>query len=298
MKRNAFYLLLALALGAAAGTALYHQHRAQRQLNAQLQEMSDLLMTDNVEADQFTQNTIKGIHAAVQKNQNQPRELAVEAAAERLEQCTDSVMRTLRARTEELLPATRNVSTLPMLPHPDETKAVTEVLGNETPAYQHLRQQLEALTDTLRVLHPKTQGQLAAPTFEGQTVAVALATCAELESEVRAAEAEVLSHLATRVGARRLSQRCMALVSAESNVVALGELYRARLLLLDVLGPTSMQMHCNGQPVSVDSSSVGQVRFRAPLKPGPATWTGSIHFNQNGRDTTFQIKVPYRVARR
>lgn len=60
--------------------------------------------------------------------------------------------------------------------------------------------------------------------------------------------------------------------------------------------PQALRMRCNGRPVPVDENGLGQVRFQAPWKPGPATWTGSITFVQNGRDTTFKVLVPYRVA--
>ncbi|MFD2717713.1 hypothetical protein ACFST9_03235 [Hymenobacter monticola] len=300
MKRPAFYLVMVLVLGAAIGAVFYRQYRAQRQLNAQLQEMSDLLMSDNAAADKAAEGTVKGINAAVQKNQNQPRERAVLAAAESLDRRADSLVHTLWAHAEKLLLATQNVNGLPTLRHPNETRAVTEQLGNASPAHQHLRQQLQAFDDTLRALHPSAAAHLTTPAFEGQTVALALATCAELESAVRAAEADVLRHLATQVGPTQLRRHPMALAEAESKVVAPGELYRARMLWLEALGPSParLQMRCNGQPVPVGADLVGQVRFVAPQRPGPAVWTASIRFQTMGRDTTFQVRVPYRVARR
>jgi hypothetical protein len=59
-----------------------------------------------------------------------------------------------------------------------------------------------------------------------------------------------------------------------------------------------MQLTCNGRPVPIAPNGTGLVSFRAPTRPGPATWTGTIRLNQYGRDTTFRVTVPYRVARR
>ncbi|UOQ95968.1 hypothetical protein MUN81_11910 [Hymenobacter sp. 5317J-9] len=300
MKRHAVYLLLLLALSGAVGNTLYRQHRAQRQLNAQLLEMSDLLLSENADAEQAAEGTVKSIHAAVQKNQNKPAELAVLAEAENLNIRADSLVHTLRAHTEKLLLATHNPGVLLNLSHANETEAVAQQLGSQHPAYLNLRQQLAALTDTLRKLHPHTTQRLKAPTFEGQTLAVAMATLAELESEVRTAEAIALRHLAAQIGASRMAEGQVALASAESNMVAPGELYRARLIWSKVLKPrpAGLQMRCNGQLIPVGADMIGRVRLVAARRPGPATWTGTIRFNQNGRDTTFQVRVPYRVVRR
>ena len=59
-----------------------------------------------------------------------------------------------------------------------------------------------------------------------------------------------------------------------------------------------MKMVCNGQPVAVGPDGVGHIRFRAPMQPGPAVRTASVRVIQNGRDTVFRVRVPYRVAAR
>ncbi len=41
-----------------------------------------------------------------------------------------------------------------------------------------------------------------------------------------------------------------------------------------------------------------RLRHLYRTRPGPATWTGTIRLNHYGRDTTFRVTVPYRVARR
>jgi len=62
-------------------------------------------------------------------------------------------------------------------------------------------------------------------------------------------------------------------------------------------------MTYNGSPLSVGPDGHGKVEFTA--RPGAfdqagnakANWTGSIRLNQNGRDTTFKVTVPYTVTK-
>ena len=89
------------------------------------------------------------------------------------------------------------------------------------------------------------------------------------------------------------------MATAVSNVVAPGGSYRAQFGLVSYFSAQelTMRMNCNGQPVPTNAQGVGLVSFRAPARPGPAQWTGTIRLQSNGRDTTFKVTVPYRVAR-
>jgi len=115
-----------------------------------------------------------------------------------------------------------------------------------------------------------------------------------------ARQAQILQHIAQATANPYWPTRLVATASAESNVVAPGATYRAELGLVSYYPADKLKMHmtCNGQPVPIGSDGIGQASFRAPTRPGPATWTGAIRLNQNGRDTTFKVTVPYRVARR
>nr|GFB90653.1 hypothetical protein [Tanacetum cinerariifolium] len=63
-------------------------------------------------------------------------------------------------------------------------------------------------------------------------------------------------------------------------------------------------MTYNGSPLAVDpKTNHGKIEFTA--RPGnfdasgnaKANWTGSIRINQNGRDTTFKVTVPYTITK-
>jgi hypothetical protein len=300
MNRVSTLLLLLVVAAGAVGYAFW-QHRAQAQLNAQLYQLDQLLTTDNEDADRRTDGALKGIEAAVVKNQNQPKEVAILKAAQKLNSQADSLTQTLRGLAEALsCPTASNIAANPTLAHLNNGAEAEKLLSPTGAAYRGLHQQLTNYCSALQALNPTATPALAAPRFAGMPVVAALASLSQLESEVRAAELNTLRYLTPKVGAKTLRSHLVALYSAESSTVAPGQTYRAQLFLGSVLGLRYVPMHmqCNGQPVSVDSGSVGQVRFRAPRKPGPAAWTGTIRFATNSRDTTFQVRVPYRVARR
>jgi hypothetical protein len=300
MKRSVFVLVLVgLVVGGAWGMTFYRQHRAQQRLNVQLELLTNVLVNDNDAAGRAADRAVQDIHASVARNQNQPREMALLAAAESLEARTDSVVRTLRRRSEELLIATQNVRLRPTLPHPAETRSVARLLGNGSATQQELRQLLSGYAAALRAIRPGAAFSISEPSFEGLPAVAAFAAFARLENDVLTAEAGALRHLASQVSSTRVKWQLVAMAEAESNTVAPGEMYRARLLLTNALQlPASARVLCNGQPIPVEAGALGRVRLVAPTRPGPAAWTGTISFRTGGgRDTTFRVRVPYRVAR-
>ena len=97
---------------------------------------------------------------------------------------------------------------------------------------------------------------------------------------------------------RELPHHLKIMAVAESNTVAPGEVYRAELVMRKVLVIPGAQLYCDGQPVAVGPDGMGHVSFRAPTRPGRASWLAKMRILVNGRDTTFQRRVVYRVARR
>ncbi|HET9506039.1 MAG TPA: hypothetical protein VFO93_21020, partial [Hymenobacter sp.] len=246
------------------------------------------------------EGTIKSIEAAVIKNNRQPAEVALLRRAEALQTSAKYLISKLRASGDQLRRTTDNKTDRP-LQHPDA--AIGAKWAADAPQQQALARQLAAYANTLH-RYQVTDAQkalLSAPAFaESKPVAEALADLTQLESEILACQTHALQRISQRVGAPRWVSHPLAFATAQANVVAPGDTYRAQLGLIGYLSAkeVKMQMACNGRPVPADSAGVGQVRFRAPTRPGPATWTGTIRLNHNGRDTTFRVTVPYRVARR
>lgn len=83
-------------------------------------------------------------------------------------------------------------------------------------------------------------------------------------------------------------------VVAESETVLEGEVYRAKMMLSDLLDNRAQaRIQVNGQNIPVIGGQ-GIIRLH-PKKPGLHEWTGTLTFKSKGRDTTFAIKKKYWV---
>ena len=284
-------LLFFLLLGAGAWVGLRYYHQ-QSQLQMQLAELTAVLNTENEKIAHNAEYFAKGIEANVASSRNQPADVAVLRRAEEVLRKTKQLTDTLRAAGNRLRLSTGNaVAPLPL-------RRPQALAGA---AHQAIRQHVAACLDTLYRLAPTTTARLAGPVFTEDTPVVeALADLSQLESRALAYQIQALNRLAGMVSNTTLNPHLQVAATAESNTVAPGGTYRARLLVLVSLTPAQapLSMTCNGRPIPVGPAGTGVVRFRAPTHPGPATWTGTIRLNQNGRDSTFQVTVPYRVARR
>lgn len=287
-------LLLALGTGTWVATSYYRQ---QNRLYVQLEQLKEVLATENEAVARQVSYTFQEMQAAVAKNHNLPADVAVLRRAEALQNAVRNLRAMLSACANDLHQAVGTPVASSRLLYP---AAPANPLLSES-HQKALAQQVVAVADTLRRLGPAGSAPLVAPVFGSDIrVAEALAALTQFDSEVLTRQAQALLHLKKFVGTPvLLANRLQAVASAEANVVAPGDTYRAELFLAAHFGPElHMQMACNGRPVAVGPDGVGLVRFRAPLKPGPATWTGTVRINQNGRDTTFVVRVPYRVVRR
>lgn len=299
MSYRPIVLLLGLLAPLAGGTyAGYGYYRQQNQLVTHLQQLTYELATQNTESITTLAGDLRGLKATVMKNRNQPHELLALHRAQALKTRTDVLRDTLRAIGDRLRRATSNPPAPLPLTYPNEARVVARLLGQDTRAQQTLRQQVATCADSLRRLGPADSAPLVAPSFHDTSVAEALAALTQLESTVLARAAQTLRHLGRGLGPAQIPTRMIAAATAESNTVAPGTTYRARLLLIKTLSPSTINMYCNNQPVAIGPDGGGHVRFRAPTRPGPAAWTAAIHLKVNGHDSTFRMRVPYWVAPR
>jgi hypothetical protein len=297
-NRSRDFLLLA-AIMVAAGTYYWMvQHQRRNRLACQLLKTQQVLAKENRQAAVQVEGMVKGIEANVLKNQSQPREVAVLQTCRALQRHTAALLDTLQAYQNLAL---RQAGLRPgQVPGTATGLAsqLVEPVRNPRSADQKLTQYFAAYYALLPT--PQADSlRVAAPRLSQQPIIVALSAIAQAESDLLVAEQQLLRALGRQVGAARLKENLLAVASAEANVVRPGETYRARLYVLKqlVLPAGRLQMRCNGQPVPVDERGIGHVRFRVPNHPGPAAWHGTIRYNLNGRDTTFQLTMPYRVAR-
>jgi hypothetical protein len=286
-------VVIMLALGYAA----WQQNRSQSLLDTQLHELAHVLEQQNSAAVTYAGSLLKSTEAAVVKNQNQARDLSVLRRATALDTAVRTILDSLESVRNRLLRATGNSAGAPSLRHPNETASVAQLLDKDARTRQALQQQLATCVDTLIKLGPASPTPVLMPAFDGLTLVQALAVITELESTVLSREGQVLRHLAKHVGVRTMPTYLVAAATAETNTVTPGDTYRARLQLLKSVVPANMKMYYNGRPLQIEPNGLAKVRFRAPQQLGPAAWNATIRINQNGRDSTFTLRVPYQVAR-
>ncbi|OGX89054.1 gliding motility protein GldM [Hymenobacter lapidarius] len=285
--------------------------------------IDDSLLSVNDKTSVAADGTVKGIQAAVVKNQNQARDKAVLAQSEEIRQKTKELVSYLRGVREQLLKATDNTATDVKNMSGEDKVAITMLGGKKNGvAYTTMKPKLNEYAAYMkqfvpdasplaldgkednRVTKDQRTKNFAELNFENTPVVAALATISQKETEILKMEAEALQKQAEKVGAKTIVfDKIGAFASAESNTVAAGTKYKAELFLTASATSISPRMTLNGSPLSVGPDGKGKVEFTA--RPGnfdaagsaKNSWTGTIRFNQNGRDTTFTVKVPYTVTK-
>ena len=285
--------------------------------------IDDSLLGVNDKTSVAADGTVKGIQAAVVKNQNQARDLAVLKQSEEIRSKTKDVITYLREVRQQLLKATDNTGPEMTNLSGEDKVAITMLGGKQNGvAYKTLKPKLNEYAEYIKQFVPdagplaidarddkrvteKSQKSknFAELNFENTPVVAALATISQKETEILKLEADALQKQAEKVGAKTIVfDKIGAFASAESNTVAAGTKYKAELFLTASATSISPRMTLNGSPLAVTEGK-GKVEFTA--RPGgfdasgnaKSSWTGTIRFNQNGRDTTFTVKVPYTITK-
>ncbi|MCC3153661.1 gliding motility protein GldM [Hymenobacter sp. BT770] len=286
--------------------------------------IDDSLLSVNDKTSVAADGTVKGIQAAVVKNQNQARDQAVLKQSEEIRQKTKDIVSYLRDVREQLLKATENTAGEVKNMSGEDKVAITMLGGKKNGiAYTTMKPKLNEYAEYMKQFVPsatplaldakedarvteksqKTKN-FAELNFENTPVVAALATISQKETEILKMEAEALQKQAEKVGAKTIVfDKIGAFASAESNTVAAGTKYKAELFLTASASSISPRMTLNGSPIPVGPDGHGKIEFTA--RPGnfdasgnaKASWTGTIRFNQNGRDTTFTKKVEYTITK-
>jgi len=292
--------LLFVAVVAGAGCSFWYQHRQQIQLTTNLQQVDSLLVAQNDVMRLAAGGELEYIERNLASNRYTPTDAHTLLTARQLTRRANFLLNALQQLSRQLLLATGNASYRHNLRHPNESRATRQLLDVEAPARRQLRQYLADYTAALQQIIPTDSVSWQELDFKSLSAATALATLTQLEYDVRTTELRALRQLSQHIDTRHLKPNVHAFATAEASTVAPGETYRATLFLAAVLSSPAigLRMACNGRPVAVDAHGIGRVRFVAPTRPGPATWTASVIFKQAGRDTIYTIQVPYRVALR
>ncbi|MFC6996315.1 type IX secretion system motor protein PorM/GldM [Rufibacter roseus] len=294
------------------------------------QFIDDSLTTVNAKTNQDNSGTLRGIKAAVSESGNRAQDTRVVQNAEAVRKETAEItayIHGLRAELEKL--AEGRDATTGAYKNPENQTGVAQLMvgeaGNKKGKGYELQQKLNEYSKFLNQYNTNVPAKLAQDgdqdprvknnkeqrkkdfaqlNFSETPIVAALATLAQMESEVLKYEAETLSQLAQKVGADIIKfENIFAMASAESKTVAAGTKYKAEMFLAassDAISPT---MTVNGSTVPVKNGR-GQIEFTASAGDYDAegnakkTWKGTVRFRQaNGQDTTFNVTQEYVVAK-
>ena len=288
--------------------------------------IDDSLTDVNGKTEQAADGTIKGIQDAVAKNRNQQADVAVLKKSEEIRDETKKVINYLNEVRDKLYASTENVKGQTDYKNmsAEDKVAITMIGGKQNGLAYPVQKRLNEYSDYIKQFVPdarplaldaKNDPRIAASSeqknksfaelnFENTPVVAALAVLSQKETEVLKYQADALQKQAEKVGAKTIVfDKLGAFASAESNTVAAGTKYKADLFLTAAATGLKQNMTYNGSALAVGPDGHGKVEFTA--RPGgfdaagnaKANWTGTIRINQNGRDTTFKVTVPYTVTK-
>lgn len=140
--------------------------------------------------------------------------------------------------------------------------------------------------------------------FAQTPMVAAMATLSNLESEVLKHESDALALLSAEVGATELKfDNVFAMYRAESRVVAAGTKYTAELFMAASSSTLKPTITVDGRSIQVDPQGRGKLEFTATAGAYDAegnakkSWNGKITIKNKGKDTTFDVKGEYVVAK-
>ena len=288
--------------------------------------LDDALFGINQKVDKANAGTVKGIQAQVEKNRNQPNDLAVLKQSEEIRDRTKKMVAYLNDIRDKLVVATENTKGGNAYKNMDANDKVANAMlgqsrnGMAYPLKDELNKYssyikgfvptagplaLDAKDDPIAAADPAQRTKdFAELNFEKTPVVAAMAVLSQKEAEVLKYEADALAAQSAKVGGNIIVfDKVGAFASAESNTVAAGTKYKAELFLTASASNLKPTMTLNGSPLAVGPDGHGKIEFTA--QPGgfdaagnaKKNWTGSIRFKQNGRDTIFKVNVPYTVSK-
>ncbi len=137
--------------------------------------------------------------------------------------------------------------------------------------------------------------------FQNTPMVAALAVLSQLENDVVKVETKAVDAMRGRIGEFQIKfDKVQAMASAESNTVAAGTKYKAKMFISATSTSLTPKMSSSSGGVRVDGEGVGVLEFTASggtVEGAKKTWQGSITIrNAAGEDTTLTVKQDYVVV--
>jgi len=287
--------------------------------------LDDSLSTINEKVGKDHGKTVQSIGEAVNRNRNQAKDVAVFKQSQEVREQTQKTVAYLRDVRDKLVTATENTKGKNEYKNmsAEDKVAITMLGGSRNGLAYAMKNELNQYSNYIKRIIPEA-GPLAMDAkedpavtdpeqknknfaelnFENTPLVAALAVLSQKEAEVLKYESDALTKLAQQVGAETIVfDKIGAFASAESNTVAAGTKYKAELFLTASATGMRPSMTLNGSPLQVGPDGKGKIEFTATPGSFDASgnakknWTGTIRINNNGRDTTFKVSVPYVVTK-
>lgn len=280
-----------------------------------------------------TDKQIKGGGELVEKQGNTPKDVALLKKAEEVKKKSDEVfsyIQGLRTKLIELSGGTDEtgykgakndgeVMTLMLgdvsKGQPGEAKKLKETLNNYAKSIAAMDSSLKDLGEPIALdakdmkMYQNNSEQKGKDfgliTFDQTPMVAALAILSDLESKVARVETKAVDKIISQIGGVIIKfDQILAMASAESQVVAAGTKYKAKMFISASSTQIKPTMRVSQGSVNV-KGAVGEVEFTAP----PATdyndqglakrkWQGSITIKKaDGQDTTFKFDQEYFIAK-
>jgi len=265
--------------------------------------------------------TVKSIAAAVEENGNRETDVEVRNKAQEVREKTDEIITYMNGLKAEITERTggRDPETGMLVGAKDMDEIATMMIRQQRG--KELKEKLDEYTTWLSGIAGKEFQSVALDgkedpywsqipnqrsknfsqlMFESVPTAGGLASMSQLEGRLLDYEEETLSILSNKVGADMLAfDKIVPMVLPESQLVAAGAKYKAKMFISASATGITPTMKLNGKSIPVDSEGFGKVEFTATAnkydKNGQQqkSFTAEIAIG----DQVFTEKIPYTVAR-
>lgn len=263
--------------------------------------------------------TVKSISAAVEDKGNREADVAVLDKAKEVRERTDKIVSYMERLKKEIVDYTGGYDEGKLVGAKDMDKIATYMIREKRG--DTLKNMLDGYVGWLSQTVNKEFGPVALNgkedpywskfpnqrskdfkelMFESAPTAAGLASMSQLEGKLMDYEEEALVILGQNVGAKDISfDKIVPMVLPESQIVAAGAKYKAKMFISASASGITPTMKYNGSSIPVDSEGFGRVEFTAKADK----------YDKNGHqnkkflaeitigDSTFREEIPYTVAR-
>ena len=319
------YLVLLALLALQVSSAIIQKFQF---LNSSLEKAVTEAEIRNIE-------TIGNMKVAVENGKNQKEDVAVLVEADKMRKTTREMMDYISELKHELIEKTGGINEegYPAGAKDEETVANIMLGTGDTKsgkAYDlkiKLNGFIQNVNSTLKVIkenkrfasialdakddpvfkNDKEQRRkdFAHVNFESTPLVAALAVLSEKEAQLTSIEADVLSHLAKKVGIARINvDRLRPVVLSQSNKVVAGTKFEGEMFMAAYHSSLKPEMTFQENKVEVNEKGVADIAFTASGgnydNNGLAkkTWTGTIKYPKpGGGDSIYVVKYDYYVVK-